>query len=143
MPRSGICLGVDRCGRLRGRGLDVFPARCGPQSAERVLEVLVQHAAEHRRPDSPDRRIGGSRATEGLLALEDRLEGIRNPFIRTGVQLAIDGAKPEVVQEVLQNEIDAMAVRHKEGKALFDNFGKFAPAYGKIGTLLGLIIMLR
>lgn len=79
---------------------------------------------------------------EGLLALEAKVETVKNPFIKMGVQLAVDGTRPEVVQEVLQNEIDAMALRHKEGKAIVDNIGKFAPAFGMIGTLLGLIIML-
>jgi chemotaxis protein MotA len=79
---------------------------------------------------------------DGLLALENRLEHIEDPFIRLGVQLAIDGTRPETTEEVLRTEIDAAALRHKEGRAVFEQLGKFAPAFGMIGTLVGLIIML-
>ncbi len=79
---------------------------------------------------------------EGLLALEKKMDEIKNPFIKLGVQMAIDGARPETVQEVLTSEIESMAGRHKEAKMILDNIGRYAPAFGMIGTLLGLIIML-
>jgi chemotaxis protein MotA len=79
---------------------------------------------------------------EGILALESRLQQIEDPFMRLGIQLAVDGSRPEVIQEVLEAELESMAGRHKEGKALLDQAGRFAPAFGMIGTLLGLIIML-
>ena len=79
---------------------------------------------------------------DGLLALEKGLDAIANPFIKLGVQMAIDGTRPEVLEDVMRTEIDTMALRHKEGKGLIDQVGKYAPAFGMIGTLLGLIIML-
>lgn len=79
---------------------------------------------------------------DGLLALEARLGQIDNPFIKLGVQMAIDGTRPEVIEDVLRTEIESMSMRHKEGKAIVDQIGKYAPAFGMIGTLLGLIIML-
>lgn len=79
---------------------------------------------------------------EGLLALESRLADIQNPFIRLGVQMAVDGTRPEVIEDVLKTDIEAVAMRHREGKGMVDQIGRFGPAFGMIGTLLGLIIML-
>jgi chemotaxis protein MotA len=79
---------------------------------------------------------------EGLLALDKRTGEIKNDFIRLGVQLAVDGTRPEVMEDILRTEIDAVATRHRDGKALFDCLGRFAPAFGMIGTLLGLVMML-
>jgi chemotaxis protein MotA len=79
---------------------------------------------------------------DGLLSLDARLKSIDDPFTRLGVQMAVDGTRAEVIEEVLRTEIEAMAARHKEGKGVLDQLGRYAPAFGMIGTLLGLIIML-
>jgi chemotaxis protein MotA len=79
---------------------------------------------------------------EGFLALEPRLDEITHPFMKMGVQLIIDGSRPESIEEILRTEIDTMSLRHREGKMIFDQMGRFAPAFGMIGTLLGLIVML-
>lgn len=79
---------------------------------------------------------------EGLLALEGRISEIENPFIVLGVQMAVDGTRPEVMEDIMRTEIDAVATRHRNGKGLMDCMGRFAPAFGMIGTLMGLIIML-
>lgn len=79
---------------------------------------------------------------DGLLALEGRIDEIQNPFIVMGVQMAVDGTRPEVMEDILRTELDAVATRHRDGKGLLDCMGRFAPAFGMIGTLMGLIIML-
>ena len=79
---------------------------------------------------------------DGLLALESRVGEVENPFIVIGIQMAIDGTRPEVMEDILRTEVDAVATRHRDGKALLDQAGRFAPAFGMIGTLIGLIIML-
>lgn len=79
---------------------------------------------------------------DGILALEGRTQEIEDPFILLGIQMAVDGTDAELMEAVLRSEIEAVAHRHKTGKALFDGLGRYAPAYGMIGTLLGLIIML-
>ncbi|MDE0862604.1 MAG: MotA/TolQ/ExbB proton channel family protein [Rubripirellula sp.] len=80
---------------------------------------------------------------DGLLALESKVIEIDNPLVKTGIQMAVDGSTPDVVEEVLRTEIDAIAARHREGKNIMDQLGRFAPAYGMIGTLIGLIMMLQ
>ncbi len=79
---------------------------------------------------------------EGLLALESRLQDVKNPFIRMGLQMAVDGARPEVIEDVLKTDIEGVVLRHRDGKGMIDQVGRFGPAFGMIGTLMGLIIML-
>ena len=79
---------------------------------------------------------------DGLLALEGRLDEIDNGFIILGVQMAVDGTRAEVIEDIMRTEIDAVATRHRDGKSILDQLGRFAPAYGMIGTLMGLIMML-
>jgi chemotaxis protein MotA len=99
-----------------------------PDNIADVIEQIVSLAETARR--------------DGLLALEARLEEIENPFIVLGVQMAVDGTQAEVIEDVMRTEIAAIAGRHKEGKNILDQFGKYAPAFGMIGTLLGLVMML-
>jgi chemotaxis protein MotA len=98
------------------------------EAVPRLIEEIVSLAETARR--------------DGLLALEGRIEEIENPFVVLGVQLAVDGTRPEVMEDILRTEMDAVATRHRDGKALLDCMGRFAPAFGMIGTLMGLIIML-
>ncbi len=79
---------------------------------------------------------------DGLLALESRIDEIENQFIVLGIQMAVDGTRPEVMEDILRTELDAVATRHRDGKAVLDTMGRFAPAFGMIGTLMGLVIML-
>jgi chemotaxis protein MotA len=79
---------------------------------------------------------------DGLLALESRLEELSNPFIVLGIQMAVDGTRPEVIEDIMRTEMDAVATRHRNGKDVVAQMGRFAPAFGMIGTLIGLVIML-
>jgi chemotaxis protein MotA len=79
---------------------------------------------------------------DGLLALEGRLEEVDNNFIKLGIQMAVDGTRPEVIEDIMRTEVDAISARHRDGKATVDQMGRFAPAFGMIGTLMGLIMML-
>ncbi|MCK6369880.1 MAG: MotA/TolQ/ExbB proton channel family protein [Gammaproteobacteria bacterium] len=77
---------------------------------------------------------------DGLLALED--EEIRNEFFRKGVQLCVDGQPPDFVRKVLSNEMDYSIERHELGERIFRGIAEAAPAFGMIGTLVGLVQML-
>ncbi len=79
---------------------------------------------------------------DGLLALESKLADIDHKFIKLGIQMAVDGSPPEVIEDIMRTELDSSAVRHSQGKLLMDTVGRYAPAYGMIGTLMGLIMML-
>lgn len=79
---------------------------------------------------------------DGLLALENRIDELSNSFIILGIQMAVDGSRPEVIEDIMRTEMDAVATRHRNGKSVIDQMGRFAPAFGMIGTLMGLIVML-
>jgi len=79
---------------------------------------------------------------DGLLALEGRLDEVDDNFIKLGVQMAVDGTPADVIEDIMRTEVLSISARHKDGKAMMDQLGRFAPAYGMIGTLMGLIMML-
>ncbi len=79
---------------------------------------------------------------EGLLALENRMDEIDDPFLANGIRMAVDGMSPEVVESIMNTEIDAINARHNYARSVVANFGKYAPAFGMIGTLIGLVLML-
>lgn len=80
---------------------------------------------------------------DGLLALEDDLDAIEDPFFRKGIQLVVDGTDPEIIKTILFTELDKIEARHESNFLLWDDWGKTAPAFGMIGTLTGLIAMMR
>lgn len=81
---------------------------------------------------------------EGLLALEQRISEMDkdNAFLALGLQMAVDGSPPELIDSVMRAEMEMRYNTSKEGKTLMDQLGKMGPAFGMIGTLLGLILML-
>lgn len=79
---------------------------------------------------------------DGLLALENKTRHIKDPFITLGIQLAVDGTRSEVVEEIMRTEIQALESRHRECKKILELIGRCGPAFGMIATLLGLILML-
>ena len=99
-----------------------------PKNLNRLVEQLVELAKTARR--------------DGLLALESKTAEIDDPFMVLGIQLAVDGSPPEVIEEVMRNEIAAMSVRHREGMRVLQLIGRCGPAFGMIATLLGLVMML-
>jgi chemotaxis protein MotA len=81
---------------------------------------------------------------DGILSLESHLsEGNYDDFLVRGLRMAIDGQDPAVIEAALEQEIETLMERHAKGRALFDNIGKYAPAFGMLGTLIGLVIMLQ
>ncbi|MCR4997752.1 MAG: motility protein A [Butyrivibrio sp.] len=80
---------------------------------------------------------------EGLLALEEAAGNLDDAFMKKGVMLIVDGTEPELVKSILEAEIDAMAERHKTNYSLFEDIASQGPAWGMIGTLLGLVNMLN
>lgn len=79
---------------------------------------------------------------EGLLALEEAAETIEDTFLKKGILLIVDGTDPELVRSILETELSFIESRHKDVKAVWDKMGELGPAWGMIGTLVGLINML-
>lgn len=79
---------------------------------------------------------------EGMLALEEDSETESDKFLAKGLRLAVDGTDPQLLSRIMETDLTALETRHKEGKAIFEQLGMFAPAFGMIGTLIGLVQML-
>jgi len=80
---------------------------------------------------------------DGLLGLEPELLKLNDPFLIKGLQLAIDGVEPEAIREILETEIEYLQERHRAGAEILSTMATFFPAMGLIGTLIGLVQMLR
>ena len=80
---------------------------------------------------------------EGLLALENKLQEVEDKFFAKGIQLVIDGFSAETVRDIMELEAEWQHQRHLTGKKMMDALGSFAPAFGMIGTLVGLVQMLQ
>ncbi len=79
---------------------------------------------------------------EGLLVLEDELDQIDDLFLRNGLQMVIDGFEPDNIKNIMHAELSSLEGRHELGQSLYKAWGAFAPAFGMIGTLIGLVMML-
>ncbi len=102
--------------------------RVKPMESGRIIAMIVTFSEKARR--------------EGLLALEDDLDELEDEFLRKGIQLVVDGTDPEIIRNIMETELNNMLSRHGEGIKIFEDMGLFAPAFGMIGTLIGLILML-
>jgi len=80
---------------------------------------------------------------DGLLAMEKMVDEIEDEFMKKGILLIVDGSEPKMIERILSLELENMVDRHREGEGVLKAFGKFAPAFGMIGTLIGLILMLK
>lgn len=80
---------------------------------------------------------------EGLLALEEAVDEVNDDFLKKGVMLIVDGTDPEMVKSILETELLNMMDRHKSGASIFEALGSLMPAFGMIGTLVGLVAMLQ
>lgn len=80
---------------------------------------------------------------EGILALERHMEEIEDEFLAKGIQLAVDGTEPELMRNILTTELDYLEKRHASGAGIFATAGALSPAFGMIGTLIGLVLMLQ
>ena len=99
----------------------------GPTAAD-TIRTLVKFAQKARR--------------EGLLALEDDCNQLDEPFLMKGIQLVVDGTEASLVRSILETELSFLEERHRGGAGMFDSMGALSPAFGMIGTLIGLIQML-
>jgi chemotaxis protein MotA len=96
---------------------------------ESVVEPLVKLAERARR--------------EGLLALEAEMEKIEDPFMKKGLQMAVDGTDPDDLYEILSGEVKAKKASAKVGASFWMDAGGYAPTIGIIGTVVGLVHVLE
>lgn len=99
-----------------------------PTSAE-LIQGMVNYATINRR--------------DGALALEEQIKKANNAFLAKGLQMLVDGQEPNEIRDLMALEIQYLQDRHSNGKKILEFMGSAAPAFGMIGTLIGLVQMLR
>jgi chemotaxis protein MotA len=99
------------------------------QATSSVIATLIDLAGRARR--------------EGILSLQNVGNESDDEFLVKGINLVVDGIEEGVIEQVLSNEIDFIEERHKSGQEMLTSMGALAPAFGMIGTLIGLVIMLQ
>ena len=80
---------------------------------------------------------------EGLLALEEAANGIEDEFLKKGIMLVVDGTDPELVRGIMETDLSCISARHKKNIGFWEKWAELGPAWGMIGTLIGLILMLK
>ena len=98
-------------------------------SPSEIIQQMINFAAINRR--------------DGALALEEQIRKIDNGFVSKGLQMLVDGQDDDVIREMMDLEIQYLQERHASGKKILEFMGASAPAFGMIGTLVGLVQMLR
>ncbi len=96
---------------------------------EPVIETITEFAQMARK--------------DGLLVLEEKANELQDPFFKKGILLVVDAMEAEKVREVLENEVASMVERHESEVEIYDKAAAYSPAFGMIGTLVGLINMLK
>jgi chemotaxis protein MotA len=112
----------------RAPGALVRAFKGAPQDSDETIDTLLQMAEVARR--------------EGLLALEKQLEEVEDAFLRSGLQLIADGAEADTVRQMLEIDVAALDERHRGMISFFESLGAYAPTFGMMGTVIGLINML-
>ena len=103
-----------------------LPTKYNPQT---YITQIVDFATEAR--------------INGLLSLESKLEDTKDPFLKSSMMLVVDAVDPEKVKTLLETELDYLDERHANDRAFYDKGAAFGPAFGMIGTLMGLINLLK
>lgn len=127
-----------------------FGATLASTSMESMKRIpaLYKRSFSNERPDLAGRvelmvGLADRARRDGLLALEGEIDKLDDDFTRKGLQLVVDGTEPELILQVLENEIDGTSGRHAVGRAVFEKAGGFAPTMGIIGTVMGLVHVLE
>ncbi len=79
----------------------------------------------------------------GLLAIEKEVDKIEDVFLKKGLEMVVDGTEPQTIRGIMETEISYLQQRHTSGANIFNQLGMYAPSFGMIGTLIGLIAMLQ
>ncbi len=80
---------------------------------------------------------------EGILALEDGLDDLEDPFMKMGLRFVVDGTDANIIRAIMENEMNQIEARHMEWIGLINAWAGFAPGFGMMGTVVGLIGMLN
>lgn len=80
---------------------------------------------------------------KGLLSLDSKLQETDDEYLKKSMQLIVDAVDAEKVRTILESELESLEERHMQGMSFYLKGAAFAPAFGMIGTLIGLVNMLK
>lgn len=127
----------------------VIAATVASFSMERIKSVLtaLSIALKKQQIDLSDDintivEIANNARKNGLLALEEMAENMEEPFLKKGILLVVDGCDQELLRSIMETELAVTKQRHAENRAVLEAAAAYSPAFGMIGTLIGLINML-
>ncbi|HOM03185.1 MAG TPA: motility protein A [Acetivibrio sp.] len=130
-----------------GGGLCATLVSCKITEFAKIMKVVVKVlGGKEPRPQDTIRllvELSLKARREGLLSLESEQENIDNDFLKQSLQLVVDGVEPEVIVDTMDLELENMKARHDKGAGLFKTMAAQFPAWGMIGTLIGLIQLLE
>ncbi|MCP3920974.1 MAG: motility protein A [Desulfobacterales bacterium] len=78
----------------------------------------------------------------GLLSIEGDIKNANDPYLQSALQMTVDGVKTSDIAAIMQKKMDLVSRDHKTGYSVFHSMGSYAPAFGMVGTLIGLVQML-
>lgn len=107
------------------------------------VRMMSAKSADLRTDMELMRMFGKKVRTEGLLAIDSEINNIDNEFLKNGLQLAVDGYTKESLENILADEIQSQERQLAVSIKVLDSMSDYAPAYGMIGTLIGMILMLQ
>lgn len=138
MPSILITVGGSIMATMMAFSMDTF----------RSMPKLIRKA--FRTPNSDPARVirqiielANKARKDGLLSLEEPAEEMNDEFLKKGLMLIVDGTDPELVRNLLETELDFIEQRHKQGQGAMEMLATMAPSFGMIGTLIGLVAMLK
>jgi chemotaxis protein MotA len=119
-----------------------------PLKTSMKLPKFLMKAFTTRKQDSGSTidlltKLADKARRDGLLALEEDSKKIPDKFLQKGIMMVVDGVDHEQVEAIMETNIEQMKARHKQGIAFFAAAGGFAPTFGIIGTVMGLISVLK
>lgn len=108
-----------------------------------IMQAFTQHNFDVNKTIELLVKLADKARREGLLALEEDSKKIDDKFMQKGIMMVVDGIDPAQVSAILENNIEQMRARHRKGYGFFTTAGGFAPTFGIIGTVMGLISVLK
>ncbi len=120
-----------------------FPLKVCLRSASVVKKCFLTKLPESEEVITQFKDLAVIVRKDGMLALEKELDGIKDDFMKRGLEIVISGAEEDQIRTILETELSAIEARHMTGKKIVESTGAAAPAFGMIGTLVGLVQMLQ
>lgn len=113
------------------------------RAAPRMLKLILRKDSWD--PEPTIRQMVGyaeQARRDGIISLDKEIKNINDDFTVKAMQLLVDGTEPELIKDIMENEVIFLEERHQKGVEMFNTAGQLSPAFGFLGTLIGLIVML-